>query len=188
MTDATRLRLSERSDWSEEVGDILGQAEPPSLNVLYAIGHHPHLLGPFLAYSATIAMRGVLSRRDSEVLALRAAWNCRSEFEWGHHVHYAREAGISEAEIARLARSNEDGWSERDRLLVRAADELHDHKIVSEETWKCLRGELDEAQLIELLFVVGHYTMLSMLTNSAGVPLEEGFDRLPADLEAPERS
>jgi hypothetical protein len=35
------------------------------------------LLPPFLAFTATIAMRGVLTRRDSELLALRASINCR---------------------------------------------------------------------------------------------------------------
>ena len=31
-----------------------------------------------------------------------------------------------------------------------------------------------------MLFVVGQYTMLSMVVNSAGVELEPGFEPLPA--------
>ena len=45
-----------------------------------------------------------------------------------------------------------------------------------------LSAELSEAQIVELTFVIGNYTMLSMVANATGVPLEE---RLPA---MPEKS
>ena len=58
---------------------------------------------PFLRFAAVLAAQGVLPRRASELLALRAAWNCRSAFEWGHHVLYARAAGLGDEEIERVA-------------------------------------------------------------------------------------
>ena len=45
--------------------------------------------------------------------------------------------------------------------------------------WSKLAAEYEEKQLIEILFVVGEYTMLSMVVNSSGVELESGYDRLP---------
>ena len=94
-----RLPLSNPEDWSEPVSKLLaGTLERVAelegeggekkggggpLNILRTIAHHPTLLGPFLGFTATLATQGVLTRRDSELLALRAAWNCRSAFEWG---------------------------------------------------------------------------------------------------------
>jgi 4-carboxymuconolactone decarboxylase len=185
----SRLPSPDRSEWAEqrkamfegklEPGDP-AQEEGGPPNILWTVAHHPALLEPFLAYSATLALRGVLSRRDSEILAMRASWNCRSAFEWGHHAEFALSAGISEDEIARLAASAEaEGWSDRDRLLVRAADQLHDTKTIDDETWSSLSASFEAAALVEITFVVGHYTMLSMVANATAVPLERNLVPLP---------
>lgn len=167
----------------DRVKDMEGEGAAPAekpLNILATIARHPALLEPFLGWSATLALQGELSRRDSELLALRAAWNCRSPFEWGHHVVYARAAGITEAEIESIARGPEaSGWSAEDADLLRAADELHANHDLSAETWGRLRRRLTDAQLVEIPFVVGQYTMLSMVANATGVPVEDGLEPLP---------
>ncbi len=167
----------------EPVADLEGRADgasPRPLNILQTIAHHPNLLEPFLGFAATLAVRGVLPRRASELLALRAAWNCCSAFEWGHHVVYARAAGLSEPEIRRIALGPDaPEWSHEDRVLLAAADELHQRQDVSEETWRELSARWNEAQLVEIPFVVGNYTMLSMVANSTGVPLEADLPPLP---------
>jgi 4-carboxymuconolactone decarboxylase len=189
-----RIRPLDPTEWSEETRRLLGGtldgvddlegaprregARP--LNILLTIAHHPHLLGPFLGFAATLAIRGVLCRRDSELLALRAAWNCQSAFEWGHHVVYAKAAGLTDPEIARIVVGPSDAaWSAHDCCLLEAADELHCSQRISDETWRLLRTQFDEAQLVEIPFVVGNYTMLSMLANSTDVPLEAGLPELP---------
>jgi 4-carboxymuconolactone decarboxylase len=59
-----------------------------------------------------------------------------------------------------------------DRTLVRAAEELVDERCLSEETWNALAKTYGIAQLIEVVFTVGAFTMLSMATNSFGMPLD----------------
>ncbi len=188
-----RLKPLEPSEFGEEARKLLGwtlqrvaaleggseSAPRRPLNILRTLAQHPHLLGPFLGFAAALA-GGALPRRSSELLALRAAWNCRSDFEWGHHVVYALAAGLSDDEIARIAAGpHAAGWSDGDALLLRAADELHRGHDVSEATWRALEAAYDVAQLVEIPFVVGQYTMLSMVANMTGVPLEEGLDDLP---------
>jgi hypothetical protein len=95
-------------------------------------------------------------------------------------VVYGRAAGLSDAEIARIGRSGiAPQWSARDRALLAAADELHRGQQISDATWAELARAWNHAQLVEILFNVGQYTMLSMLANGAGVPLEEGLSPLP---------
>ncbi|MBW2268656.1 MAG: carboxymuconolactone decarboxylase family protein [Deltaproteobacteria bacterium] len=199
MTNAERLRPLRPDEWSPGVREQLAgtrdsvaemegdrahadaeEDASSTLNILCTIAHHPTLMGPFLGFASALAMRGVLSRRVSELLALRAAWNCRSAFEWGHHVVFARAAGLEPDEIQRIAVGpDHPDWSEEDRLLLRAADELHARQDLSESTWSGLRRQLSDAQLVEIPFVVGQYTMLSMVANATGVPVEAGLERLP---------
>ena len=114
--ESSRIEPLEPEAWNDRVRRVLGGTVAPvaelegrsdgatarPLNILMTIAHHPALLEPFLGFAAALATRGVLPKRASELLALRAAWNCASAFEWGHHVIYARAAGIIEAEIHRV--------------------------------------------------------------------------------------
>jgi len=189
----SRLPPPDRENWNQAVRRILGdrspvmpddepaQAEGAPPNILFTIAHHPALLEPFLAFSATLALEGTLARRDAELLALRAAWNCRSAFEWGHHVLYAQAHGLSDKEITQISRDVDVAeLSERDKLFLSAADQLHVRQQIDDDTWGALADKLDPAQLVELPFVVGTYTMLSMVANAAGVPLEPGLPVLPS--------
>ena len=116
MTESRpRIVPLEPRQWSEEVQRTLGgtlgkvgelegrDAVPRPPNILMTIAHQPGLLEPFLGFATALATRGLLPRRESELLALRAAWNCQSAFEWGHHVLYAKAAGLSDPEIAATA-------------------------------------------------------------------------------------
>src|SRR5262245_49527652 len=151
------------------VAGLEGRAPARVLPILTVIARHPTLLGPFLDFTGTLATRGVLSRRDSELLALRAAWRCRSAFEWGHHVLYARAAGISDAEIARVAvAETSTGWSERERALLSAADELHARQRISAATWATLTRHFDPAQRIELPLLVEPHPVAAFDTEWMG--------------------
>ncbi len=159
--------------------DLGGDPTSPPPRILGTVARHPHLLEPMLGFSAALA-NGVLPRRASEILALRAAWNCRSAFEWGHHTRYALAAGLDPEEIGRLAGGAADaGWSEEEAALIRAADELHHDQDISDATWESLARDWDEAQLVEIPFVVGQYTMLSMVANATGVPVDETLPAFP---------
>jgi len=172
-----RVRLSADDD-QETVSGGSERKRPPSM--LKTVAHHPDLLVPLLDFATVISHNGALSPRDSELLALRVAWNCRSEFEWGHHADYALDAGLSKEEIARVPMgASAPGWSPAERTLLEAADELHERQHVSDEVWSKLATRYSEKELIEILFVVGEYTMLSMVVNSSGVELEPGYERLP---------
>jgi len=50
---------------------------------------------------------------------------------------------------------------------------------ISDATWKTLAAHYEPAQLVELLFTVGQYTTLSMLTNALNIRLEPHLQGLP---------
>ena len=142
-----------------------GREAPTTMAVL---AYQPDLLSPFLGWAAALALAGVLPKRDHELLALRASHNCGSSFEWVEHAEYARQAGMSDAEIDAIA-GPLDAWSGVERALLATADELHSTSTVSDATWSVLAAHYDRAALVEILLVVGQYTMLSMFANAAGI-------------------
>lgn len=179
MRSGARLAPQEPGQWSDEARKLFGAAGSP-LAILRMLAHQPALLAPFLGWAAALAGRGALARRDSELLALRVAFCCRSAYEWRHHAVYGHGAGLSEAEIARIPAGAEAvGWAERDRILLNAADELHVGQQLSDATWSALRARFSDGELVEIPLVVGQYTMLSMLANATDVPVEPGLPALP---------
>jgi len=142
-----------------------GGSAPATMAVL---ARQPELLSPFLGWAAALALNGVLPKRHHELLALRAAHNCGSRFEWVEHAEYARAAGLTDAEIDGVAGSPE-AFSGVERALLAAADELHTTSTVSDAVWSELAGHYEPPALVELLFVVGQYTMLSWFANAAEI-------------------
>ncbi len=165
----TRLPPPDPSALPSETADLLALASDADGRPILTIGvlaHNPALVGPFLGWAAALVLQGTLSKRDHELLALRIAMDCASDFEWDEHAGYAARAGLTAAEIARVrVGAGADGWDEHDRALLRAADELHADSTISGSTWEALAADHPADELVEILYVVGQYTMLSMVAN-----------------------
>jgi hypothetical protein len=87
--------------------------------------------------------------------------------------------GISNDEIQRIPDGPDAGWDPFDATLLRAADELHDDSFVSDATWKQLGERYSTEQLMDVVFTVGQYTLVSMALNSFGVQLDPGVEGFP---------
>jgi 4-carboxymuconolactone decarboxylase len=174
MKHDVRIPVPRTDELRADVNELLPLIAPPGRDparTMAVLARQPDLLSPFLGWAAALALSGVLPQRDHELLALRVASNCGSEFEWVEHVEYARAAGLADDEITMVAKSVDEGtWSDAERALLGAADELHNDCDVSEATWTNLAEHYDDSALVEILFVVGQYTMLSMVANAAGIP------------------
>jgi alkylhydroperoxidase family enzyme len=187
MAREVRIAGQEPDDWSEstraEFADV-DEASRRRLHLPSVIARHPTFLPPYMTWAKAVALRGVLDRRANALLALRTGYLCGSEFEWGVHAQTAqRAAGLTLDDIARVAAGPDaDGWAPRDRALLRAADELHRDHTISNATWRGLCEEYadDAGALLEVAFVCGHYTMLSMVANTVGVAPEADWQPLPS--------
>jgi AhpD family alkylhydroperoxidase len=140
-------------------GRVTG-TEPPA--VFLTLGRHRRLFWGWLLFAGALMPGGRLPRRETELVILRVATLAGSDYEVTQHRRLGRRAGLTAAEIDRVADGREaEGWSPRERLLLRVTDELNADRDLSDETWAELRGVLDERECIELLMLVGHYTMLA---------------------------
>jgi len=82
--------------------------------------------------------------------------------------------------IARVTRGPDaPGWAPVEATLLRAVDELHDDAFVSDATWQALAPHYDVHQLLDLIFTVGQYTLVSMALNTLGVQRDPGVPGFP---------
>jgi 4-carboxymuconolactone decarboxylase len=145
-------------------------------NIFTTLVRHPGLFRRWLPFGGKL-LAGRLPARDRELLILRTAWLCGSEYEWGQHVPLARQVGLTDADIGRIpAGSADPAWADDDASLLDAADELHGDACITDGTWARLAARYDEHQLVEVPMLVGHYHLVAFTLNSLGVQLEPGVD------------
>jgi alkylhydroperoxidase family enzyme len=153
------------------VGLATGGSPP---NVLTTLARHRGLFRRWLPFAGGLMPGGRLPRADTELAILRVAHNTRSEYEWHQHETIARQAGLTPAEIERVRGGpGAGGWDDRQQAVLRAVDELHADRRLSDGTWSELRPLYSDQQLIELCLLVGHYQMLAMTLSSLEVELDE---------------
>lgn len=143
---------------------------PPMPPILELLARHPRIGAPWLSFSASLLDEGSLRDRDRELLILRVAFRTDCEYLKAQHVPMARASGLAAMQLDAVgdfqARSP---WDDRDQTLLEAADELISQHTIKDPTWDRLAESFDEQQLLEILFVVGSYTCLSMVLNAVGL-------------------
>jgi alkylhydroperoxidase family enzyme len=186
MSDEPRIPPLAPEEWEGEVKQIL-EAVPGGVenrlgdnNIFPTLAQHPELFRAWLRFGGYLLTSGKLPGRERELLILRTAVNCSSSYEWGQHVRISLAGGIEREVIDRvLDGPAAEGWSPHESALLLAADELHAHSRIADETWRALAEVYDTEQLIETALVVGHYQMLAGALNSFDVELDEGLEPLP---------
>jgi AhpD family alkylhydroperoxidase len=150
---------------------VATRSGPP--HVFTTLGRHRRLFRRWLRFAGALMPGGELPRADTELVILRVAHNCGCEYEWRHHVRLGRRAGLSADDIERVrAGAQADGWTPRQALLLRTADELHATRTLSDDLWGELRPLMNDQELIELCMLTGHYEMLAMTLNALCVEPE----------------
>jgi 4-carboxymuconolactone decarboxylase len=171
--------------YSPDVAETLRRMMPPGvepLRLFRTVAHNEAILDRFRSTGAYILNFGSVDPLDREVLLHRTCARCGCEYEWGiHAVAYGRPLGLSEDQLRATVTEGPEApvWSERQRLLLRLADELHDTATVSDELWAGLAGEWDESRLVELIATAGFYHLVSFMANAARVEPEEYAERFP---------
>ena len=136
----------------------------------------------YWAYTVQFVQNYAIPLRDKELLILRTAWLSRGDYVWGRHNVIGQTAGLTDGEIRRITEGPDaPGWSDFDAVLLRAADELHTSRFISEATWNALAARYTQEQLVEVVLIVGNYTQLTMFQNTLGVQLAGDIEGLPED-------
>lgn len=191
--DVPRIRPLPPADWPATMREALAALRPPEprhplperggdrprgLNVLGTLARHPALARAFHTFNGHVLFASTLSARQRELLVLRVAAVREAEYEWAQHVVLAADAGLDAAEVAAIADGpGAPGWSPLERAMLAAVDELVGEATIADGTWEALARDLDEQQLMDLVFTVGAYDLLAMAFRSFRVELDDDLRR-----------
>jgi 4-carboxymuconolactone decarboxylase len=177
-----RIRPVEKADLSAEQKAILEPFERRGRidNVFATMVNHPDLARDWLTFANYVLRKCTLPRREREILILRIGWLCGAEYEWAQHTRLGKAVGLTEHDFAHIRQGPEAaGATPQDRLLLKAVDELYNDSFICDETWNALAQTYDTQQMMDLVFAVGQYNLVSMALNSFGVQLDPGLEGFP---------
>jgi 4-carboxymuconolactone decarboxylase len=161
---------------------VAGQIRPDGslFNLYGTMANHPKLYTPRVRFGSYLQRDSLLDPETRELAIMRTAWNINAAYEWGHHVEAAKAAGLTDDQIARIARGpSAGGWTEKQRAVLQAADELRREAFISDATWQTLARHYDIKERIEIVYTVGGYTMTGLAINSFGIQTEPGYPAMP---------
>lgn len=157
-------------------------SEIPPLTLFRTLAVHDELVSRMRPLGAGILGHGRVDPREREILIHRTCARAGAEYEWGvHALAFGQPLGLSDEQIAATAAGPSDDpvWSERDALLVRLADELHDTCRISDGLWSSLAANYHDDQLLELVITAGWYRLLSYVINGVRIESEPWAARFP---------
>lgn len=169
--DVARMNPEQRRIYDAIVAGPRGVVEGPLKVWLKspALAATAQELGAFCRFGTSLPPR--LS--ELAILITGAFW--RAGFEWAVHVGIAIDAGISPA-IAQAIRSGEKPvFDHADEAAVHDfCVALHRNHIVDPDSYARTVEVLGEVGVVELVGILGYYTLISMTINVFEVPLPSG--------------
>lgn len=161
-------------------------AKGSDFNSILVLAHHPEVSESFLRFNTVLARGVELPPRLKEIAILRTAWRCENAYEWGHHMLSGLSSGLSAAHYTELKSSSPGRlWTGLEQAIIEATDAIIESQMINDALWARLMRELTTKQVMELLYVVGCYTMLASILNCAGTPIEAIFAEQAAALDLP---
>jgi 4-carboxymuconolactone decarboxylase len=126
---------------------------------------HSQRTGEYLRYRSAIGLR------LSELAILVTARFWSQQVEWAIHAPIAMREGITPDVVDAIAHRQAPPFAKEDEALVFAfvQESLHDKKV-SDATWANAVASLGEHGTVDLMGIVGYYSMLSVMMNGAQTP------------------
>ena len=151
--------------------DAMGNP-PPNMHLTF--GKNPALYEKWLPFATYIIPASSLTHRDRQILILRSAFQWRCGYVWSQHVEISKYfAVLSDDEMAALGNDGADElWSREERALIAAVDETRTEGAISDPVWSILAGRYGEDRLLDLVFTIGQYSLISTALRSLRVQLD----------------
>ena len=128
---------------------------------------------------------GARDQRLAELAILTAARSLDSQYEWSAHEGLGRRAGLEEAiiDLLRYDRPVEDGeglpgLGEVERTIIEATRELIREPKLSAETFEAAQRLFGNQGIVDLVGLVGHYTLVNYTLKAFDVQRPPGSQLL----------
>jgi 4-carboxymuconolactone decarboxylase len=161
----------------------------------FKAARHSDISGPFVpllrspevmtrarALGDYLRFRSALPPRLSELVILITSRHWTQQYEWNAHAPLALKGGLSAEIVNAIADGRRpDRMAEDEEAVYAFCDELHRNQSVSDAAYSRAVAKLGEQGVIDTIGLMGYYTLLAMVMNTARTPLGEGIKApLPA--------
>ncbi len=111
----------------------------------------------------------------SELAIIMVGAHWRAGFEWAVHAPIAVKAGVAPEVVEAIRRGERPaGLSAEAQAVHDVSEELLRTRAVSEATFARASAVLGQTAMIDLVGVLGYYTLICMTINMFAVPLPDG--------------
>jgi 4-carboxymuconolactone decarboxylase len=123
---------------------------------------------------AQVRYHSSLSRKLNEfaILITGRYWN--AQFEWYAHRQYALQAGLSPAIIDALAAGKRPAMQKDEEAVYNFCTEMLQTKQASDATFQAAKAQFGERGVVDMIGIMGYYTLVSMALNADRYPLPNG--------------
>lgn len=133
------------------------------------VGQHLAAVGHVLRFESAI------DRRLAELAIITVAAHWRAEYEWWAHASIARDRGVSDAVIDAIAAGAPPPFDRGDEASIHAfVRALLERRQPDDHSDAAARALLGDAGVVELVSLVGYYTLVAFTLVSFDVPLPPG--------------
>jgi 4-carboxymuconolactone decarboxylase len=182
---AEKMTAEQKAVAAEIAAGPRGKVEGPYWPILRSPGFARCVqkVGAYFRYECA------LDRRLNEMTVLLASRSWTQQFEWDVHILQALGAGLK-AEVAQAIAEGRrpDAMAEDEAILYDFTAELLANKGVSDATYAKAVGQFGEGGIIDILGIVGYYSMLAMIMNVGRTTLFESrllpLDPTPLQLKS----
>ncbi len=143
-----------------------------------AWAHRPDLGDGVLRLGGKLRFRGVLPGAAREIAVLTAGAKWQAEFEWWAHAAIARREGVPETVLDALRAGETPELSDPvDQAAHAVATALLASGKIDDDLYASAHALLGDEGMVELVTLVGYYTLVSYILNAFEVALPEGEAR-----------
>jgi 4-carboxymuconolactone decarboxylase len=172
VESSVRIPALAPQDFTDEQKALVG--DWASLNFSRVLVQHPSAYRVFLPYIDKTIRGSNLPPRDREILITRTLALGGDVYEAHHHVAIALKSGLTLEEIEWIRAGKTAELPQFERHLVQAAEELIRQHRIGDQTWQNLSQRYSQQQLMEVVLLVGCYSVMAMMTLSFGIEVEKG--------------
>ncbi len=133
------------------------------------ICEHAAKLGEHLRWGTS------LPDRLSELAIITSAKFWRAQYEWYAHAPLAEKAGVPSAAVEAIRRGETPSFEQKDEALVyRICTDLFKTRRLSDASFQEAVATLGETGLVEVIAIIGYYTLIGNTLNVFQVAVPEG--------------
>jgi 4-carboxymuconolactone decarboxylase len=110
-----------------------------------------------------------------ELAILQVAHESGADYEWVQHVALARSVGVTQAQIEAIEHGSVPAslFNSREQRVLLFTKEVYRGSAISDEDFVGMTQAFTSREIVELLLLVGYYTMLARFMKALEIDIDE---------------